>query len=78
MSITSDGVVFEGMTPEEMLQLLTEYGSPLTLRAHVSDPEVYDGDCKYEFAYKGIIVGSELVPAWSVRETINKIFRVTP
>lgn len=59
------------MDYEEMVELLCEFpGMKVTHRVH--DPEVYDGDCKYELSYNGIICGSELVSPGFVRDYIKR------
>ncbi len=59
------------MTAEEMIELLCEYSPDMRVSHTVHDQDVYDGDCKYTLSYKGIICGSELVPALFVRDYIK-------
>ena len=60
-----------GVTPEEMLDLLCEFGHEMQVtKAMTTEEEMYG--CKYILSYKGIICGSDLVDPWFVRDYIKK------
>ena len=68
----SERMVSDGMTAEEMIELLCEYSPDMRVSHTVHDPDVYDGGCVYTLTYNGIICGSELVSPCFVREYIKR------
>ena len=59
------------MTPEEMLDLLCEFGHEMGVtKAITTEEEMYG--CKYVLHYKGKICGSDLVSPEFVRDYIAR------
>lgn len=59
------------MTPEEMLDLLCEFGHEMGVTKAITAEEQMYG-CKYVLHYKGIICGSDLVDPGFVRDYIRR------
>lgn len=67
------------MTISEMNELKNEYGDDM--RISPAGPHIHDDPYswnKYNITYKGIIVGSELVSADSIRQYINDLLKNHP